>query len=501
MPDQTEETQDKQRVSRVSEQELERRERALAVFKENYQAAATGDEVAWRRVLSAQGRKPTREEIAEFRRADGVPVLTGERMFQLYGLDRPPEWKAKVQRANEAFNAGMNGNLKAWKDAYGLITGGTLTREQVKNYKIIGGPPPLQMERQFQLLGGGDVRPQGHLDRLRQLEENYGLAREGNRDAMRWLEAAFEKAPGSLKPSDLNGPGGELIGSGGLGAGLAPGRSSFLEDLVSGGGDGPGAGPEKDGAPRHRGGGSPRPAKSGETGRDSTTPPESDDTLWDELPEEFFGPELDHNNSETDTPATSKSGGTVGGGGGGTKNGNATEGDEDFAIEYIWPDADGNVRIDSDGDGEEETRNPETWEEVDTTPDKDDGTDDSMPNPMDDGPAVTIDPKKPPIKIIIGGGDPVGPDRDDRPSRNATGPLLGRRGKGDVDPLPDATEHTVAVDSSKPPIKIVIGGGDPVGPDGDGDPTPNPLNPNKPDGPLIEPDGLDPKARGGRRPL
>ena len=162
--------------------------------------------------------------------------------------------------------------------------------------------------------------------------------------------------------------------------------------------------------------------------------------------------------------------------------------------------------VDDDGDGQYEARDPNTWEvkgtytpPADTTDDGDaednaqpapadpdaddpagdeDGKDsDSMPNPMDDGTAVVIDPNRPPIQIVIGGGDPVGPDDEGRPSRNATGPLIRGRNKGDIDPLPDTIDRTVAIDTSRPPIQIVIGGGDPIGPDDEGRPSRNATGP------------------------
>jgi hypothetical protein len=153
----------------LSEAERARRERILRTVKENYPAAVLGDRSPWRRILRVQGREPTPKEKAEFSRAEGAPVLQAARQFSLLGLEEPAGFADKVRRATDAYNAGVAGDLKAWQRAHALTTGAEMTPDEIRRYQIVGGPSPLAIERQHQLLGDDKVRPQGHIDRRCQI--------------------------------------------------------------------------------------------------------------------------------------------------------------------------------------------------------------------------------------------------------------------------------------------------------------------------------------------
>ena len=547
----------------ISAADAARRERIMRIIAESYPAAAAGDRAAWRRIIASQGREPTAKEKAEFRRANGVPVLEAERAFQLLGLDRPAGWDEKVRAADDAYNAGISGDLKAWQRALALTTGATMTADEIRRFKIVGGPPPLQVERQYQLLGDDEVRPHGHIDQLNKLDEQYRRGLAGDPDALRWLEAAFGHPAGALTSRDLLGPDGTPLEFGGMTDGLVPGRSDILGGLTGtpgtggrttrGGSRGPQ--PREEGpAPRDQQPGEPTqpgyddqafdmlwpPHQSGgSTGTPDTVPGQSaPEPIWVQAADALRGPTITDDTDVTGprgsykaSPPASPDMDSFGPQDDGRSRGGKSKADvedaDDFEVQVL-PTVLGYVITDDDGDGQYEARDPSTWESKgtytppaddtsdgggDTTsdddpqpapadPDAPDGEDtDAMPNPLDDGTSVTIDPNKPPIQIVIGGGDPIGPDDGDRPSRNATGTLIRGRDKGNIDPLPDALDRTVAIDPNRPPIQIVIGGGDPIGPDvdgGDGDGPGRPGAGGQP-GPLV-PDGIDPKARRVRRP-
>ena len=571
----------------LSDAERARRERIIRILRENYSAAVMGDRSAWRRIMRSQGREPTPEEKAEFRRADGVPVLQAARHFSMLGLDEPAGFADKVRKATDAYNAGVAGDLTAWQRAHALTTGAKMTADEIRRYRIVGGPPPLGIERQHQLLGGDKVRPQGHIDQLNKLAEQYRRGLAGDPDALRWLEAAFGHPAGALRPKDLLGADGTPLEFGGMTDGLVPGRSDIFGGLAGIPGDGPpggltrrrggrGSRPDEQPAPRdqqpHREPAQPvyddpavdmlwPPHQPGSTdaGTPDSTPQQRDpDPVWKQAADALRGPTgtatadddigITGPRGTTDTtPPASPDMDTFGPKDDGRRD-NKPRGDveeaDDFEVE-VPPTVLGYVIVDADGDGQYEARDPNTWENkgtytppADTTDDGDadatddgdaDATDDSeddakpatadpdaddpggdedgedtdsMPNPMDDGTSVVIDPNRPPIQIVIGGGDPVGPDDEGLPSRNATGPLIRGRNKGDIDPHPDANDLTISIDPRKPPIQIVIVGGDPAGPDVDGGDGSGPGRPGSDDaiGPLI-PNGIDPKTRRNRPPL
>ena len=556
----------------LSDAERARRKRIKRILEENYPAAVMGDRSAWRRLLRSQDREPTPEEKAEFRRAEGVPVLEAARAFALLNLDEPAGFADKVRQATDAYNAGIAGDLTAWQRALALTSGATMTADEIRRYKIVGGPPPLQVERQHQLLGEDKVRPQGHIDQLNKLAEQYRGGLAGDPDALRWLEAAFgHPARAALKPKDLLTPDGKPLEFGGMADGLVAGRSGFLDGLARPAGTG-----SRGGRTRRGGGRGPRPDEQPAathdqqphhdptqlgyddpaldmlwpphqpgTGSPDSTPQQPDqDPIWKQAADALRGPTPSDDTGitgprgTTDTsPPASPDMDAFGPKDSGRKK-NKPRGDveltDDFEVEVV-PTVLGYPIVDDDGDGQYEARDPNTWETkgtytppadtpADTTDDADaeddthpapaepdaddpagdgDGTDsDSMPNPMDDGTAVVIDPNRPPIQIVIGGGDPIGPDDEGRPSRNATGTLIRGRNKGDIDPLPDTIDRTVAIDTSRPPIQIVVGGGDPIDPDVDGGAGGGPGRPGSDEAVgALGPNGIDPKARRDRPPL
>jgi hypothetical protein len=100
--------------------------------------------------------------------------------------------------------AGMNGDLHAWAEGLALLDGTRLTDEERERLRVLGGPPPLELERALWRLGA-PTRPPGHVERLRRLGAEYGRAVDGNEDALRWLEAALGHRPGTLTRCDLLG--------------------------------------------------------------------------------------------------------------------------------------------------------------------------------------------------------------------------------------------------------------------------------------------------------
>jgi hypothetical protein len=588
----------------ISKAELERREHIMRVLVENYPQAAAGNRAAWRRILAAQGREPTEEEKAAFRRSEGLPVLQVAREVEMSGMAVPPGFAEKVRKASAAFDAGLSGDLRAWQRALALTSGFVMSDDEIRRFKIVGGPPLLQIERQFALTGEGGARPQGHLDQLKKLDDMYRAGLRGAPDALRWLEAAFGHQPNSLSPKDLLGPDGSRLDFGGMADGLVAGRSGFLDGLADLPGTGAGD-PATDGRVRRPGRGSgtvedgpgdvdQQPGPSTEPGWDNFAfeelwPPASHhrggdrtsgggrvqdqpepEPVWMQAADALRGPAGDDGGSgisgprgTTDAaPPSSPDMDSFGqrdrrsgrGRGGGTahRKGEVVEGDG-LVVEQV-PTVLGYAILDSDGDGQAEAHDPYTMEVVgkwtqpddaqdddsqdetdeknqDSTDEEDEGDDgdgdddapadtdpppadvdgdgdrdgkaeeDSMPLPDDDGVTVTIDADQIDLDRAIGGGDPVGPEGEDGPSRNATGPLIRRRNKGDVDPLPDADGVTVTIDPDQIDLDRVIGGGDPIGPHVDGGDGNGPGRPGSDDGlgPLV-PDGIDPRARIDRRP-
>lgn len=583
----------------ISQEELERRERAMRVLVENYPQAAAGNRAAWLKILAAQDREPTQEEEDAFRRSEGLSVLQVAREVEMSGMPVPAGFAEKVRKASAAFDAGLGGDLRAWQRALGLVSGAKMSTDDIRRFEIVGGPPPLEIERQFALTGEDSVRPQGHLDQLKKLDRMYRAGLRGAPDAVRWLEAAFGHPPNSLTSKDLLGPDGSRLSFGGMTDGLRAGPSGFLAGLAGLTGAGDPGDPMRDGMGRRgpgRGSGGvedgpgdvdQQPGQNAEPGGwdsfafEDMWPPagptggedptntggggqEEPEPVWMQAADALRGPVGDDGSGisgprgssdaappsspDMDSFGQRDTRGSRSGGGGSSSNAEVEEGDgftvESPATVLGYPvldlDEDGNAEVhdpntlkvvgewtppndsqadtnedgqddstDGEEDGEEDNGEEDGGDDTtptDTDPSADeadeDGTEkDSMPNPVDDGVTVTIDPAKIDLDRVIGGGDPVGPDGEDAPSRNATGPLVRRRNKGDVDPLPDADGVTVTIDPATIDLDRVIGGGDPVGPDVDGGDGGGPGRPGSKDGlgPLV-PDGIDPKARIGRRP-
>lgn len=510
----------------LSAEEIARRERIAQVFKDKYADAVMGDEAAWREILRANDSEPDEKQMAEFRASEGSPIFQAERNFQMLGLPRPQNWLDKVRKAQDAYNKGLDGDLEAWKQANALMTGRQLSGEEIEQFKVLGGPPPVQIERQHLLLGDENVRPQGHIDRLRRIDEmvNRGLA--GDRAALQWLEAAFGHERGHLTPDKLRSPSGQRLEFGGLADGLVAGPSTFLEPMFGGGrspGGGGGGSTQPDASPQdgpggRDGGHAPdgdwapdpfdssawRPGRGGSAPDGGSSSPDgggsADSPTWQDALDALSGPSTTSDETVSGPRGSGDAGapdspGDVypdswvnepyGSRRKRTKTNAEVDVSGDFEAVEVLPGVLGYIWGDRDGDGRNEATDPNTGEQVEKDPnaggdqdgDTDDGgstTDDGvtdgdgdeMPNPLDDGVAVVIDPNKPPIALVIGGGDPVGPDRD-RPSINATGPILADRDQGVIDP-PQEVVPSVAIDPDKPPIKIVIGGGDPVDPNVDG---------------------------------
>lgn len=126
------------------------------------------------------------------------------------------------ERASALLEAGMDGDLDAWEEGIALACGTELTDEERERLHLVGGPPPVPLEN---LMGGlpTTARPHGHVGRLRLLAERYRLALDGDRDVLRWVEAALGHPEGSLGRCDLLGPHGLPLHVQDLGADLEPG--------------------------------------------------------------------------------------------------------------------------------------------------------------------------------------------------------------------------------------------------------------------------------------
>lgn len=118
--------------------------------------------------------------------------------------------------------AGMNGDLHAWEEGLLLACGVELGEAERQRLDVVGGPPPVALENVLSGLGTS-FRPYGHLRLLRLLAEGYRLALDGDRDVLRWLEAALGHPDRSLGRADLLGPHGLPLQVQHLGADLEPG--------------------------------------------------------------------------------------------------------------------------------------------------------------------------------------------------------------------------------------------------------------------------------------
>ena len=108
-------------------------------------------------------------------------------------------------RAATRLEAGMEGDLEAWQDGLREVCGAELGPRERDRFELVGGPPPVALESILGALGT-DLRPSGHLRRLRLLAERYREALDGDRDVLRWVEAALGHPSGSLGRCDLLGP-------------------------------------------------------------------------------------------------------------------------------------------------------------------------------------------------------------------------------------------------------------------------------------------------------
>lgn len=118
--------------------------------------------------------------------------------------------------------AGMNGDLGAWEVGLALACGVELGDAERQRLDVVGGPPPVALEKVLRGLGT-DRRPPGHLRRLRLLADGYRLALDGDREVLRWVEAVLGHPDRSLGRADLLGPDGFPVDLRDLGAGLEAG--------------------------------------------------------------------------------------------------------------------------------------------------------------------------------------------------------------------------------------------------------------------------------------
>lgn len=125
-------------------------------------------------------------------------------------------------RASELLEAGMDGDLDSWQEGLALACGVELGDGDRRRLALVGGPPPVALEHVLRRLATTS-RPPGHVRRLRLLAERYRLALDGERDELRWVEAALGHPEGSLGRADLLGPYGLPLHVQELGAGLEPG--------------------------------------------------------------------------------------------------------------------------------------------------------------------------------------------------------------------------------------------------------------------------------------
>lgn len=128
-----------------------------------------------------------------------------------------------VAAAEALLEAGMDGDLDAWQEGLAQAAGVELDEDERRRLALVGGPPPVALDAVLARLGTS-VRPHGHLGRLRLLAERYRLALDGDRDVLRWVEAALRHPEGSLGRADLLGPHGLPLCVEGLTSGLEPGR-------------------------------------------------------------------------------------------------------------------------------------------------------------------------------------------------------------------------------------------------------------------------------------
>jgi hypothetical protein len=126
----------------------------------------------------------------------------------------------------------MDGDLDAWQEGLELACGVELGDGDRPRLALVGGPPPVALEQVLRRLATTS-RPPGHLGRLRQLADRYRRALDGDRDQLRWVEAALGHPDGSLGRSDLLGPHGLPLHVQDLGADLEPGAlpHDWLESL------------------------------------------------------------------------------------------------------------------------------------------------------------------------------------------------------------------------------------------------------------------------------
>ena len=125
-------------------------------------------------------------------------------------------------RVAELFEAGMVGDVVAWDLGLTLWYDQRLGEDERSRFLATGGPPPLALERQLARLST-HVRPPGHLERLRDVVENYWRAMDGDREALTWVEAARGHPSGSLGRVALLGADGLPVPPADLTAGLEPG--------------------------------------------------------------------------------------------------------------------------------------------------------------------------------------------------------------------------------------------------------------------------------------
>ena len=128
-----------------------------------------------------------------------------------------------VAWVEELFEAGMVGDVLAWEVGLSLWHDRSLDDDERTRFLAAGGPPPLALEQQLSRLST-HVRPPGHLERLRAVVENYWRAMDGDREALRWIEAALGHPSGSLTRCALLGADGLPVPPADLTAGLEPGR-------------------------------------------------------------------------------------------------------------------------------------------------------------------------------------------------------------------------------------------------------------------------------------
>jgi hypothetical protein len=119
--------------------------------------------------------------------------------------------------------AGMNGDLVAWQEGLAQACDAELNEDERRRFELVGGPAPVALENVLRGLGT-PARPPGHVGRLRLLAERYRLALDGDRDLLRWVEAALGHPYGSLGRCGLLGPHGFPLHVQDLGAGLEPGE-------------------------------------------------------------------------------------------------------------------------------------------------------------------------------------------------------------------------------------------------------------------------------------